>query len=163
LWREPASSESEREEGASTTMSFMRRSRQQADASEPAEAGGSALTPEQRHVMLQKGTERPHSGEYATHFDDGVYKCIACDTPLFGSDTKFESTTPGLVGWPAFSGTLEGANVELREDRSHGMRRTEVLCKACGGHLGHLFDDPDAPNRTHYCVNSVCLRFEPEP
>lgn len=120
------------------------------------------LTRAQRYVLHHRGTEAPYSGEYVDHYEDGVYACVACGTRLFGSDAKFESRTPGLVGWPAFSGLLDAANIELREDRSLGMRRTEVLCKTCGGHLGHLFDDPQAPGGAHYCVNSVCLRFEPE-
>jgi peptide-methionine (R)-S-oxide reductase len=120
------------------------------------------LTVGQRRVLLERGTEVPFSGEYVDHSEVGVYSCVACGTPLFGSDAKFDSITAGLVGWPAFSSALDETNVELREDRSLGMQRTEIVCKGCGGHLGHLFDDPGAPERTHYCVNSVCLQFKPQ-
>jgi peptide-methionine (R)-S-oxide reductase len=122
----------------------------------------SKLTPEQQKVMLEKGTETPFSGKYVEHFEDGVYKCVACGNELFKSDTKYESTTPGLIGWPSFSDSLNDKSVELKEDSSYGMSRTEVVCSNCKSHLGHLFEgDPDSPNGKHYCINSVCLDFKP--
>jgi peptide-methionine (R)-S-oxide reductase len=115
------------------------------------------LTSEQYRVLREKGTERPFTGKYVDHHEDGVYRCAACGTPLFSSDTKFESGT----GWPSFTDVVEQGNVLLEEDTSVGMRRTEVLCKTCGGHLGHLFDDgPKEQGGKRYCINSVCLQFQ---
>jgi peptide-methionine (R)-S-oxide reductase len=122
--------------------------------------GRQQLTDLQRYLFQDKGTERPYSGRYVDHDDDGVYTCAWCGSNLFRSEAKFESTMPGLMGWPAFSDAFDPESVELREDHSLGMNRTEVVCKGCGGHLGHLFDDPSAPDNTHYCVNSTCLLFE---
>lgn len=119
------------------------------------------LTEEQKRVLLDKGTEAPFSGKYVEHSEQGVYSCAACGTPLFASETKFESKTPGLAGWPSFSDVLEKGNVELKEDKSLLMKRTEVVCKTCGGHLGHVFDADDSPNGTHYCINSCTLDFKP--
>ncbi len=114
------------------------------------------LTPEQYQVLRQKGTEPPFSGRYVHSKDDGTYRCAGCGAELFSSDTKFESGT----GWPSFYEPAENANIELIEDRSHGMLRTEVVCGSCGGHLGHVF--PDGPRRTgqRYCMNSCALELD---
>ena len=118
------------------------------------------LTPDQYRVLREKGTEPPFSGKYVNHSEDGMYTCGACGASLFSSETKYESTTPGLVGWPAFSEVAKSDAVELRDDTSFGMQRTEVICKTCGSHLGHLFDDESSPNGKHYCVNSCALGFK---
>jgi peptide-methionine (R)-S-oxide reductase len=115
------------------------------------------LTPEQYEVLRQQATERPFTGEYVHVKDDGTYRCAGCGAELFASDTKFESGT----GWPSFYEPAVAENVELREDRSHGMLRTEVLCKRCGGHLGHLFDDGPNPTGQRYCINSCALSLDP--
>lgn len=117
------------------------------------------LTPEQYRVMREKGTEAPGSGAYVDFYEDGNYSCAACGQALFKSDTKYESTMPGLIGWPAFSDAADKNAVTLAEDTSLGMHRTEVLCSNCGSHLGHLFPDDSSPNGQHYCINSVCLDF----
>lgn len=120
------------------------------------------LTPEQFHVLREKGTEVPGSGKYVDFFEDGMYHCAACGQSLFSSDTKYESTTPGLIGWPAFSEASEKGAVELKDDNSFGMKRKEVICSNCGSHLGHLFDDESSPNGQHYCINSLSLDFTPK-
>jgi len=114
------------------------------------------LTPEQYHVTREKGTERAFTGKLTDNKKPGVYRCIGCGEPLFGSDTKFESGS----GWPSFTQPMPGASVETDEDRSHGMRRVEVHCKKCGSHLGHVFDDGPGPTGQRYCVNSCSLAFE---
>ena len=122
------------------------------------------LTPEQYRVLREKGTEAPGTGEFAEKYDDGMYHCAACGQALFASDTKFESTMPGLQGWPAFYAEAAKGRVELRPDDSLGMHRTEVVCARCGSHLGHLFEgDPAVKDKggKHYCVNSCALKFEP--
>lgn len=131
----------------------MARTVQKSDAEWRAE-----LTPEQYRVLRQKGTELPYSGEFVYSKEEGVYKCSACDAPIFKSEHKYDSTTPGLEGWPSFSKAIPGA-VEERVDTTHGMIRTEVICSNCGSHLGHVFEDDSAPDNTHYCINSVCLGF----
>lgn len=112
------------------------------------------LTPEQYHVAREKGTERAFTGAYWNNHKDGVYRCVGCGEPLFDSNTKFESGT----GWPSFTEPME--NVEMQEDRSHGMRRIEVHCKKCGTHLGHVFPDGPGPTGQRYCVNSCSLSFD---
>lgn len=120
------------------------------------------LTPEQYRVMREKITEHPFSGEYVTKQAEGRYDCAACGNLLFTTDTQYESTMPGLLGWPSFAEVAASGAVDLKPDDSLGMRRTEVICKKCGGHLGHLFDDQTSPTNQHYCINSVSLKFKPE-
>jgi peptide-methionine (R)-S-oxide reductase len=127
---------------------------------QPDEYWKQKLTPEQYRVLRQKGTEVPGTGEYTDLYDDGMYHCAACGSALFKSDAKYESTVPGLVGWPAFADIAASDAVELKEDNDMGMQRTEVTCKKCGSHLGHLFPDDSSPTGQHYCINSVCLAFE---
>ncbi len=117
------------------------------------------LTPEQYKVVRQKGTERPFTGALYNNHAKGMYQCVACGQDLFSSDTKFESGT----GWPSFDQPVNMEHVELHEDRSLFMKRTEVVCKNCGAHLGHLFEDgPRETTGQRYCINSVALQFQPE-
>jgi peptide-methionine (R)-S-oxide reductase len=121
------------------------------------------LTDEEYRVLRMKGTEAPFSGEYLDHSEKGVYTCKACGNVLFSSDHKADSRTgsPGLRGWPSFTDPAVAENIGTRPDNSLGMHRTEIYCKKCGGHLGHLFDDMiDGKEQKHYCVNSVCLAFQ---
>ncbi len=115
------------------------------------------LSPEQYEVLRRSGTERPFSGKYVHNHDDGTYRCAGCGAVLFSSGTKFDSGS----GWPSFYKPEDEENVERRTDSSHGMTRTEVLCKKCGGHLGHVFDDGPNPTGLRYCINSLSLDFEP--
>jgi peptide-methionine (R)-S-oxide reductase len=118
------------------------------------------LSPELRKVAREGGTEMPFSGKYIQEKSAGTYKCAVCGNQLFSSDTKFDSALPGLQGWPSFDDAIPGS-VEFRPDDSAGMHRTEVVCKNCGAHLGHMFDDAaDAQTGKHYCINSVCLEFD---
>ncbi|MFD1562930.1 peptide-methionine (R)-S-oxide reductase MsrB [Haloarchaeobius amylolyticus] len=117
----------------------------------------SRLSDEEYRVLREAGTEPPFSGEYVEHTDDGTYVCAGCGAELFDSETKFESG----CGWPSFYDT-DDDRVETRLDTSHGMRRTEVLCASCGGHLGHVFDDGPDPTGKRYCINSVALEFDEE-
>jgi len=115
------------------------------------------LTPEQYRVLRQAGTERAFTGQYWNHHQNGDYVCAGCGTVLFTSTRKFDSG----CGWPSFFEAATPDTVVLRDDNSYGMRRTEVLCKACGGHLGHVFDDaPDTPTGQRYCINSASLNFQ---
>ena len=116
-----------------------------------------ALTPEQYHVLREKGTEAPGSGKYILPAENGMYVCAACGQELFSAIDQYESTTPGLVGWPSFSDAASKGAVTLQDDDSMGMHRTEAVCSNCGSHLGHLFPDDASPNGQHYCINSVSI------
>jgi len=116
------------------------------------------LTPEQYQVLRKAGTERAFTGKYWDNHEDGIYRCAGCGAELFGSDTKFESGS----GWPSFTEPKVAEAVEVKRDVSHGMIRTEVVCKRCGGHLGHVFDDgPRDRGGQRYCMNSCAMDFQP--
>ena len=128
------------------------------------------LTPEEYRVMREKGTEAPFTGKYVNTKEKGIFRCKACGNELFSSETKFDSGT----GWPSFTDPVNREHIEFKEDRNHGMARTEVLCKRCGAHLGHVFDDlpetyhaqtnrvgaPSEAGGKRYCINSICLDLE---
>ena len=113
------------------------------------------LNDEEYKILREKGTEYPHTGEYNLHFEEGVYNCKGCKTPLFNSDQKFNSD----CGWPSFDDAIEGS-IEYKNDYSLGMIRVEILCSNCGGHLGHIFNDGPTNTGKRYCVNSVSLDFK---
>jgi peptide-methionine (R)-S-oxide reductase len=113
------------------------------------------LTPEQYHILRGKGTERAYSGKYADYHEHGVYRCAACGLDLYSSEDKYDSGT----GWPSFTAPIAPENIITRPDNSFFMRRTEVLCRRCGGHLGHVFDDGPKPTGLRYCMNSAALSF----
>ncbi len=117
----------------------------------------SELPPDRYHVLREKGTEPPFTGAYTHSKESGMYRCGACGADLFSSDAKFDSGT----GWPSFTEPAVAENIELAEDRSHFMVRTEVKCRNCGSHLGHVFDDGPGPNGQRYCINSLALDLEP--
>jgi peptide-methionine (R)-S-oxide reductase len=116
------------------------------------------LTPEEREVCWNKATERPFSGRYWNTHEKGTYRCVACGAELFKSDTKFDSGT----GWPSFWAPAKDDNIKEESDASYGMVRTEVMCKKCGAHLGHLFDDGPNPTGMRYCINSLSLKLDKE-
>lgn len=114
------------------------------------------LSPEEYHVLREKGTEPPYTGKYYSFKKRGTYFCIACGAPLFSSEDKYDSGT----GWPSFAKPFDGGAVEERLDKRHGVVRTEVVCSRCEGHLGHLFSDGPEPSKMRYCINSLSLEFK---
>ncbi len=114
------------------------------------------LTPEQYHVMRQRGTERAFTGKYNDHYQKGVYVCAGCGTPLFSSETKYDHGS----GWPSFTAPVDDDHIDYFDDLSHFMHRIETRCAVCGAHLGHVFNDGPAPTGKHYCINSVSLDFK---
>lgn len=116
------------------------------------------LTPEQYRILREKGTEAPFTGELLHEKDSGMFTCAACGSQLFSSETKFDSGS----GWPSFSDVAKSDAIKLIDDSTLGMRRVEVECANCGGHLGHVFNDGPKPTGQRYCINSVCLKFNPD-
>ena len=116
------------------------------------------LTEEQYRVLRLKGTERPFTGKYWNNEEKGVYYCAGCGTPLFDSKSKFESG----CGWPSFSNPIQNSEIKEESDTNFNMKRTEVLCQKCGGHLGHVFKDGPKPKGLRYCINSISLDFQPK-
>lgn len=120
------------------------------------------LGEERYKILREKGTEVPGTGELLHNDETGDYTCAACGAVVFKSDSKYDSTTPGLIGWPSFSEAADGGAIELKSDNSMWMERTEAVCTNCGSHLGHLFADESSPNGKHYCINSLSLKFDPK-
>lgn len=116
------------------------------------------LSPDQYEVCINKATEPPFTGKYCYTKENGIYKCVCCDEPLFKSETKFDSGT----GWPSFWKPIDEEKIRYETDSSHGMNRTEVMCNKCGAHLGHVFDDGPKPTNLRYCINSISLDFDKE-
>ncbi len=114
------------------------------------------LTPEQYEVCINKGTEPPFTGKYSDCKEKGIYRCSCCGEELFSSDTKFDSGT----GWPSFWQSIDDEKIKCESESSYGMMRTEVMCKKCGAHLGHVFDDGPQPTNTRFCINSVSLNLD---
>lgn len=118
------------------------------------------LSPEQYHILREKGTEVPFSGDLLNNEEEGMYVCPVCGAELFSSKDKYESSMPGLAGWPSFANVASSDAVKLSEDLSGGMQRVEVSCANCGSHLGHVFSgDKDSPTGMHFCINSASLEF----
>jgi len=132
---------------------------EQREIEKPDDAWSAELTPEQYQVLRRAGTEPAFSGRYWDCHDDGMYRCAGCDADLFDASTKFESGT----GWPSFSEPVLAEAVEVHRDLSHGMLRTEVVCRRCGGHLGHVFDDGPGPGGQRFCINSLSLNLAERP
>ena len=132
---------------------------EQREIEKPDDAWSAELTPEQYQVLRRAGTEPAFSGRYWDCHDDGMYRCAGCGAELFDAATKFESGT----GWPSFSEPVVAEAVEVHRDLSHGMLRTEVVCRRCGGHLGHVFDDGPGPGGQRFCINSLSLNLAERP
>lgn len=129
-----------------------------AEINKPEEEWRKQLTPEQYHVLREKGTERPFTGKFLKHKEKGVYTCAACGNELFSSDTKYDTH----CGWPSFFQSLGESKIRTKKDISFGMERIEIMCARCGSHLGHVFDDGPKPTGQRYCVNSLSLDFKKE-
>jgi peptide-methionine (R)-S-oxide reductase len=119
------------------------------------------LDDDQKRVLFAKGTEMPFTGKFLHSNESGMYTCVNCGAELFHSNSKYDSTVPGLEGWPSFADVAKTGAVKLVNDDSYGMSRLEVVCTNCGVHLGHVFDDRSSSTGQHYCINSVCLGFKP--